>query len=368
LRERDPDQENVLNLKFKVKEKATGQLQASLAASPESGKSFNIFGQGSYDEKNQSGRGWGLNLTGKWDGGENYSLSTQFVNPRVNDSQWSLALSLSYRQQETLFSGLEFTEIREGAGITVGRKIIELIRGSIGYSITRSYQKEGDFIFDRFRPDGIKSEMTLGLSRRDLDNYIDPTDGSSLSLEHGFVGGPILGGDFQFMESTLDTRYYFPVDFTDTFRTHFRLQGVLGHLWSYGGKEIPFTERYRLGGDFDLRGYGPQEISPRFSILRSPTDSADTYPKGGDKQIYFQLEYFVPLIPEAGIKGLVFADAGRVFDMGESLSMQGFAKDVGFGIRWLTPLAPFRIEWAFPINEDGSLGRMRPIFSIGFER
>jgi outer membrane protein insertion porin family len=78
-----------------------------------------------------------------------------------------------------------------------------------------------------------------------------------------------------------------------------------------------------------------------------------------------QLEYFVPLIPEAGIKALLFADWGRVYDDTEALSLKGLYKDVGFGFRWQTPIAPFRFEWAYPII-DGKLGDPEPIFSIGF--
>ncbi len=41
-------------------------------------------------------------------------------------------------------------------------------------------------------------------------------------------------------------------------------------------------------------------------------------------------------------------------------------KDIGFGIRWVTPVAPFRFEWAFPIDEDGNLGDYELIFNIGY--
>jgi outer membrane protein insertion porin family len=87
--------------------------------------------------------------------------------------------------------------------------------------------------------------------------------------------------------------------------------------------------------------------------------------KGGDKKMFYQFEYFMPLIPEAGIKSLVFYDAGRVFDESESLSLNDLRQDVGLGFRWITPIAPFRFEWAWPL-EDGRLGNMKVIFYIGF--
>ena len=56
---------------------------------------------------------------------------------------------------------------------------------------------------------------------------------------------------------------------------------------------------------------------------------------------------------------------GRVYDNNEAISFQGMSRDVGFGFRWATPIAPFRFEWAYPIV-DGKLGESKMIFSIGF--
>jgi outer membrane protein insertion porin family len=100
-------------------------------------------------------------------------------------------------------------------------------------------------------------------------------------------------------------------------------------------------------------------------LLRAPGARRTTINKGGDKQLLFQAEYFMPLIPEAGIKSLIFGDAGRVFDDDEALSLKDMKKDVGFGFRWITPIAPFRFEWAYPV-EHGRLGDMQIIFYIGY--
>ncbi len=74
---------------------------------------------------------------------------------------------------------------------------------------------------------------------------------------------------------------------------------------------------------------------------------------------------FMPLIQEAGIKALLFTDIGRVYAENEALSFEDLKRDVGFGFRWQTPIAPFRFEWAYPI-ENGKLGESRMIFTIGY--
>jgi outer membrane protein insertion porin family len=358
-----------MHLNVKVKEKPTGQLQAAVGFTPSSSGSQGSqwFGQGRYDEKNQSGKGWSTNLTGKWNGEENYSINAGFSDPRVNDSIWSAGTNLFYtNERRTHVSDVTITERRVGGSVFVGRKIIELIRGRLTYQLSKiSRDDQGAFLIERFKEEGIKSSMIFGLHRNKVDNYIDPTSGTEARIQQQITGGPVLNGDFQFMESEADFTGYLPIDFTETYRTYFKFHTNVAHIYPYGNKEIPFTERYRLGGYNDLRGFDFQEIGPRFNILRAPGGFAQDVNSGGDKKLLFQLEYFMPLIPEAGIKSLLFADAGRVYDTDESIVFKGFEKDVGFGFRWITPIAPFRFEWAYPIV-DGKLGDMEIIFYIGY--
>jgi outer membrane protein insertion porin family len=365
LKERDGEDPTVLNYKVKVKEKPTGQLQAALGYSPGGATKASWFGQGRYDEKNQSGKGWATDFSLRYDGNKSLKLSGGFSDPRVRDSQWSLGTNLDYESYETSYvQGVNVNEVRKTASLSVGRQIIELIRAGITYRFTQVTQDQKVFIFEKFKSEGIKKAVSLGLSRSDLNDFLDPTEGSTLSLRHSFNGGPLLGGDFRFMETMVEASYYFPIDFTDTFRTHFKFYGNLGKLWPYQNEPIPLVERYRLGGQGNLRGYDFNRISPYYALQRSP-DLTTTYYSGGDKQLYFQLEYFVPLIPEAGIKALVFMDSGRVFDDSEDVSFGQLKRDVGYGFRWVTPIAPFRFEFAYPIEGNGTLGDPKPIFSIG---
>ena len=368
IKQRNEQQANLLNLKVQVKEKATGQLQAALGFTPSSSgtEGSRWFGQGRYEEKNQSGRGWNTNLTGKWNGEDNYNIEAGFADPRLNDSEWSAGVGASYsNEKRTHLADISITEQKIGGSVFLGREIIELLRGRLTYRLQNIKQESDAFLLRRFQEDGLSSSLIFSLIRNSVDNYIDPTEGSEFTVQQTFTGG-MLGGDHQYMESTFDGTYYYPVDYTDTFRTYFKLHGVLSYIYPMGEEPIPFSERYRLGGYNDLRGFKYWEIGPRFSLLRSPGGRRTSINKGGDKKLFTQLEYFIPLIPEAGIKALLFADVGRVYDDSESLSFSDFNKDIGFGFRWITPIAPFRFEWAYPVEDDGSLGDMEIIFYIGY--
>jgi outer membrane protein insertion porin family len=370
LKERDEKQQNLLNLKIKVKEKPTGQLQAAIGFTPNSSgtRGSQFFGQGRYDEKNQSGKGWQTNLQGRWNGEQNYEISAGFSDPRVNDSIWSTGTDVFYKNEKREhIAGIEVEEKRIGGSVFLGRKIIELLRGRLTYRIQKVSRDAGDaFLLDRFREDGVLSSAIISLLRKDVDNYIDPTEGSELAISQNFTGGPVLMGDHQFMESSFDGTYYFPIDFTEGYRTYFKFHGVFSYIYPLGDQPVPFTERYRLGGYSDLRGFKYWSIGPKFYMVNSPSGSKSVVNKGGDKKVVFQLEYFMPLIPEAGIKALIFGDMGRIYDDDEAVQLYGFKRDVGFGFRWITPIAPFRFEWAYPIEENGKLGNMEIIFYIGF--
>ncbi len=123
--------------------------------------------------------------------------------------------------------------------------------------------------------------------------------------------------------------------------------------------------RYRLGGAENMRGYDNLSLGPKYGILQAPNSEAKVINKGGNRKLLFQAEYFMPIIKEANIKGLLFYDMGRVYDETEEMKLTGFSRDVGFGFRWITPVAPFRFEWAYPI-ENGRPGDLKFIFYLGY--
>ena len=367
LRERDEKINDVMHLKVKVKEKPTGQLQAAIGYSPGGETRASGFGQGRYEEKNQSGKGWTTSLTLKYSSPTSYQVDTGFSDPRLNDGPWSLGINYGYEVQETRYAaGIEIPEQRQSVSVTVGRKILDLVRAHVSLRHSQIRQEEEVYIFDNYISGGIKNSIFLGLTRRDLDNFIDPTEGTSATARQGFTGG-FLEGDYQYMESTLEGDWYIPVDISDEYRTYFKIHGTFGKLWSYGNAPIPAAERYRLGGYTDLRGYELWSIGPKERRGRSPMSTVYNYNRGGDREFYFQAEYFLPLIPQAGIKFVFFADGGRVYNEDEDFNFGDMNYDVGFGFRWITPIAPFRFEWAAPYRKDTkTFGDTRFIFNIGY--
>ncbi len=369
LKERDNDDSTLLNLKTKVKEKPTGQLQAAVGYTPQQkNNSSGFFGQGKYDEQNQSGRGYKNSLTLRWSDNKTYSLDLSFTNPHIDDSDWLGGGSLIYNSTlEEPITEVKVENKTFGGSVFLGRKIIEKISGRTIYEWTKTTQRSEQYLLDRYQSEGISSSLIFSLDRTELDNNISPTEGSEVVLKQRFTGGGILKGDYEYMRSSIDAAYYIPLDYTDTFRTNFKFNLNVAYIYPLRDKPVPFYQRFRLGGPDDLRGFDFRSISPEFNVIYAPGDSPTTVRKGGDKKLVMQAEYYIPLIQEAGIKFLLFTDWGQVYDNLEMINWKkGFKKDVGFGFRWITPIAPFRFEFAYEVLEGGGLGEMKPIFSLGY--
>jgi outer membrane protein insertion porin family len=125
----------------------------------------------------------------------------------------------------------------------------------------------------------------------------------------------------------------------------FRTEQEVGQMWNTTpDRPLPPSEKFYLGGPNNMKGYGLFLLGPQVQ------DSTGQLPLGGTIEAFslFELEY--PLIREAGLKWVLFFDAGKDFDPFNP-SDQDFPfvrTDAGFGIRWFSPIGPLRFEWGFP--------------------
>jgi outer membrane protein insertion porin family len=104
-------------------------------------------------------------------------------------------------------------------------------------------------------------------------------------------------------------------------------------------------------------------ISPVERVPSNPNDPLAplaVIATGGNKQAIFNFELEAPLVQSAGIKGVVFFDAGNVFPAGTWTDPKvpySLYRSWGLGFRWFSPMGPLRFEWGFPLDR-----RKDPIF------
>jgi outer membrane protein insertion porin family len=182
---------------------------------------------------------------------------------------------------------------------------------------------------------------------------------NSLSVE--FAG---LGGTNKFLRYIAQTAQYVPVGFG----TVFMVRGTFGQIFA-AGAEIPIDENFYLGGISTVRGYDSRSISPYVltpqydAVTGSITGSNRVY-VGGDTEAVFNAEYTFPLIKEAGLKGVLFFDAGNAA-VGVSDTFSDILCSYGFGIRWFSPMGPLRLEYGIPLNPRSFDKSGKIEFSIG---
>jgi len=369
LKKKDKNNQEILDLKIKVKEKPTGEVSFTFGYAPGKASGANqIILNGNYGNKNGLGKAWVQNLSLRWEGNKDYEASISFSDPRINDSLWLGGMSANISNYRKKYIGEQsFYEKRKGISLFFGRRFLEDYHGSLRYKIEKISPDYEDiqFIIERFRHEGLASSIILALGYNTTNNHIDPSSGVKIDGYQQFTGG-YLGGDHAYMKSTLEASYYIPLPYTKKYLSFFRLIGHLSYIYPYSKDgHIPFGERFKLGGPRNLRGYSSYEIGPSLSILKNPQDIGKQYRIGGDKLMFYQLEYLIPIIPDVGLRGVVFTDIGGLYGTNQLPSLKHLYYDVGFGIRWLSPLGPFRFEIAYPV-EDGKIGDAKTQFSIRY--
>ncbi len=86
---------------------------------------------------------------------------------------------------------------------------------------------------------------------------------------------------------------------------------------------------------------------------------------GGDKELLFNFEAIFPISKEIKLKGVLFFDAGNAWDVGQSYNLGDLRTSVGFGLRWVSPVGPLRLEWGYNLSPKPGEPRSSWDFTVG---
>jgi outer membrane protein insertion porin family len=148
--------------------------------------------------------------------------------------------------------------------------------------------------------------------------------------------------------------------------------GRAGVADGLSGGDVPFYDRYYLGGLYTLRGFRYRNIAPREPF--DPTaPGVKEDPIGGDTFWFGSVEYSLPIFETEngpGVRFALFYDAGAVYNKAYSTEGNNFDDDWGLGLHINIPkLGPLRLEYGIPIHHDdhnGDSGRFQ--FGVGWNR
>ncbi|MEM9071795.1 MAG: outer membrane protein assembly factor BamA, partial [Myxococcota bacterium] len=390
-------------INIEVAERPTGQFQVGAGFS--SLEQFLLTAQ--IQQQNLFGNGQTLSLQLQISG-IRQNIDLRFFEPWLFGTRWSLGVDFFNRIQQFQ----DFNQRSLGAGFQFGHPIYDpRFRFSLGYRAERVSigARTGGFFqsgsggqlftsfgrapLDNLFRSGLTSSLRFSLSWDSRNNRLFASDGF-YSVYSAEVAERFLGSDQIFVRHTGFFRAYKQIAQLGPGRPLvFKVNTQFGLITSRNDRGVPFFERFFLGGIFNVRGYPFRSLGPRASIPRITDPNAapprsrggapDGVAIGGNLQLFYQAELEFPILPQVGIRGVLFSDGGNVWNLEDSLcqapetaandrstdpcgiDLRGFRFSWGFGFRWFSPLGPLRFEWGVPIARRAGEDRIRFEFTIG---
>ena len=324
------DDKLVLNVQ--VEEAPTGSFSVGFGYSTLD----KLLGTLSISQNNLFGRGQKLVLAGQFGSvSQYYNLS--FTEPWLFDMPISAGADLYRTRREYN----EYTVERTGAGIRLGFPLFEFFRGYTAYKYevvnTFDIAEGASLIIREQEGTSTTSSITGTLSRDSRDYRIDPTSGSNNLVSVEYAGG-ILGGSNYFTKTDVSSSWYF----TPFWNVTYMARGRFGFIVGNEGHEIPIYERYRLGGIYTIRGFEAYTIGPKDPFTGEVI--------GGDTMSILNLEMIIPVASEIKLKAVLFFDAGNSWNRESSFRGDDVRTSAGFGLRWVSPVGPLRVEWGYNLR------------------
>jgi outer membrane protein insertion porin family len=381
-----------VEVNVEVTERSTGTFQIGAGFSSVE----NFIAQLQVSQNNLFGRGQTLAIQGQLSGLRQL-IQFQFSEPYFLDSNWTFAFNL-YNQSRGFGS---FSRNSSGGTLTWGYPLSYEARAFLTYKLedvsittgTRGFADlgasrepiEAQSVANLFRG-GITSSLRGSLSWDSRNNRLFPTSGWNHTIFAEYANR-YTGSENKFLRWGGFTRYY--RELWGPFVL--KINAEMGITTSTDPLGVPISERYLIGGIYDVRGFRPRSLGP---ILRTsqPGDVGQPLgrlPLGGNLQLIWNSEIEFPLFKRVGISGVVFYDMGNAynledrycsgkqrtgsaispkfdpcFDLGNSL-IYGMRRSVGFGFRWVSPIGPLRFEWGIPLDRQPGEDSLVFEFTIG---
>jgi len=290
-----------------------------------------------------------------------YRVLGTFREPRVFDTAADVYVTGTLEQQ--IRSSFNFA--RQSAGAGIARRLSRTL------SVTGNYQIQRVRLFDqninprdRLEIDLLFPQVRLSsfsgtIVRDTRDDAVDPRTGEYFSA-NGQVAGRAIGSEVGFAKSLFVAQMFRPVPHVT--RVIFAGSARLGLATGFPREvdtplgvqtveDLPQSERFFAGGDTTARGFALDRLGVKH-IPTQPNDTLDPdgFPLGGNGLIILMSELRVPV--RWGVTAVGFIDVGNVYAHPSTIDLGQMRGSIGGGIRWKSPLGPFRIDYGFKMSRQ----------------
>ena len=361
---------NQSDLRVIVKEGSTGSVSFGAGYSTvEQLVGFVEYSEGNFDYTNPEGwyRGGGQKFRVRVQAG---SVSNSFEHSFEEPALWERDLAVGYKieRRYTGYFSANYNVVNEGVGVYARRRLFGAVEGRVAYDLRRvsvgsvTTTAPADVKAEDGHPKTISS-VTLSLVQDTRDEYNFPTKGSRLSLSEEIAGNG-LGGNLDYFKTELRTGKWFLL--SPTAEQTLGLIGRVGTIAGSGGN-LPFYERFYLGGAYDMRGFDYNDVG-----AAATWDTTNgNQPVGGLTYGYLSAEYTIKAADN--LRFAAFYDYGFVNKDAARFSLSEANSDVGVGMRILLGGAVMRLDFGYPLQTtknpstgaDLNGGGMKFNFSFG---
>lgn len=330
------DTDDKMNLRVELKERPTGSFQIGGGYS-----NYNsLFGVVRLTQDNLFGYGRRASIEANV-GSKSQHYNFSFTDPWVFDIPLTMGFDIFNYKNEYDDYDKKSTGVALRAGYPVwgdfylsGRYSLENI------SISDLKTNASPIIRDmqNYKRDSVG---TVSLRRDTRNHFFFPTEGTTARLSYS-LGSGLLGGDTSFSRYEAEGAFWLPAPFFKG--AALMAHGEIGYMQENKSKGLPVYEKYMLGGINSIRGYEWYSVTPR---------DPDTMEKiGGEKMAVMNFELVFPLLQKEGLYGVVFYDMGNVWAKRDAYSFSDLKRSYGGGLRYLSPMGPFRIEYGRALDDN----------------
>ncbi|OGT88525.1 MAG: outer membrane protein assembly factor BamA [Gammaproteobacteria bacterium RIFOXYA12_FULL_61_12] len=348
-----PGSTDEVDVDVSVKEKSSGSLMAGLGYSQEQGVMFSS----SIKQDNFLGTGKRVGL-GFNTSEVNTLYQLNYTNPYYTVDGISRGFNLKYQSTDYNEAGTAdySTDTLQG-GVNFGIPINEFDRIGLGFDVDNTKFKTGsatstqinNFI-GTYGDDYLNYKLSANWSHDSRDKSMLPTKGGYQQL-YGMLTVP--GSDLEYYKTGYRNQHYFPLaeKWTLAFDVDLSYGDGLGDT-----RELPFYEHFYAGGPKSVRGFEANSLGPRDS---------NNDPMGGSLKTAGSVELFFPPpfdIPGQTVRLGTFLDFGQVFTDVDAFDTGELRTSAGVSLVWLSPMGPFGVSLAAPLNSQS--GDQEQIFQF----
>ncbi len=276
-------------------------------------------------------------------GSQSNQINLSFEEPWLFEQR--LAAGFEAFRSETDFNSTQFNELRTGFEVYLRRRLFELVEGQISYGLEVvdifDVSPFASPIIQQESGERTVSKVGVGFLRDTRNNLIHPTRGNRVSLNIDVAGG-IFGGETDYVRTDLRTSKYWLLADWPLEQTFFILARA-GTIVPFGDSdEVPFFDRFFLGGPESLRGFEFREVGPK--------DPTTLEPIGGNSYGFLSGEYVIKIADP--LRVALFYDGGFVNPDENDFAPNNWNDNVGFGIRMRLLGSPVRLDYGYPLSTD----------------